>query len=265
MRRHFAAAMMVALCVQASASAATADVNGISLHYEASGAGPPLLLLHGFGSCAAEWQTIAAALAKSHRVIAIDMRGHGQSTNPSAKFTHRQSAEDVRALMDSLSIPKAQVMGFSSGGMTLLQLAIKYPDRVSKAIVISATTHFPDQAREILRGSSVDTMPPPVREAYQRCAARGDAQVRELVAQFSSFADSHDDMNLTPADLAKIKAPTLIIHGDRDPFFPVTIPVAMYGAIPGSALWIVPNGEHAPMAGAEPSVFLTVVDDYLSR
>ena len=66
------------------------------------------------------------------------------------------------------------------------------------------------------------------------------------MGQFQGFADSHDDMNLTPADLAKIKARTLIVHGDRDEFFPVEIPVEMYRAIPGSQLWIVPERRPCP-------------------
>ncbi|WP_310476086.1 alpha/beta hydrolase, partial [Sandarakinorhabdus sp.] len=76
---------------------------------------------------------------------------------------------------------------------------------------------------------------------------------------------SQDDMNFQPAGLAKIKARTLIVHGDRDPFFPVAIPVSLYQSIPGSALWIVPNGDHSPTAGAGEAAFLSRVESFLVK
>ncbi|HKO69955.1 MAG TPA: alpha/beta hydrolase [Bradyrhizobium sp.] len=246
-----------------SAIAETAKVNGIELHYTVEGAGEPLLLLHGFGGCAANWDGVATQLAQHYRLILVDMRGHGQSTNPSGKFTHAQSADDVRALLDVLAIKRVRAVGFSSGAMTLLHLATKSPDRVSKMVLVSATTHFPDQARAILKSTTIETTPPPILQMYRRCASRGDDQVRSLVAQFRAFGDNYDDMNFKPADLAKINAPTLIIHGDRDQFFPVSIPVAMYQSIPHAELWIVPGGSHSPTAGAEESTFVREVENFL--
>jgi pimeloyl-ACP methyl ester carboxylesterase len=78
---------------------------------------------------------------------------------------------------------------------------------------------------------------------------RDDAQIRALKTQFRRFKDSYDDMNFTPPLLGSIKARTLIVHGDRDDLFPINIPVEMYRAIPGAALWIVPNGGHIPVFG----------------
>ena len=246
-----------------SAAAETAKVNGVELHYTDRGAGEPLLLLHGFGGCAATWNSVAEKLAQHYRLILVDMRGHGQSTNPSGKFTHAQSADDVRALLDELGIKRVRAVGFSSGGMTLLHLATSAPDRLSKVVLVSATTHFPDEARAILRAATIETMPPPVQQMYRQCASRGDDQVRSLVAEFRSFGDNHDDMDFKPADLAKIKASTLIIHGDRDEFFPVSIPVAMYQSIPDAELWIVPGGTHSPTAGAGESAFVMEVENFL--
>jgi pimeloyl-ACP methyl ester carboxylesterase len=262
-----ASALAAALSLQAP-SPALADsvkVNGIELHYTSQGTGEPLLMLHGFGLCGAMWTPAARELARRYRVISVDMRGHGKSTNPSGKFSHPQSAEDIRAMMDSLGIEQARAIGFSSGGMTLLRLATKYPDRLSKMVLVGATTHFPEQARSMVRGITMDRLPPPELAGFRSCATRGDAQVRELVGQFGAFADTTDDMNLTPADLARVKAATLIVHGDRDEFFPVSIPVAMYGAIPKAALWIVPGGDHSPNAGADPEEFVETVAEFLEK
>ena len=241
------------------------EVNGITMHYEELGAGEPLLLLHGFGMCGrGDWNSIATELAKTYRVILPDLRGHGWSTNPSGKFTMRQSAEDIRALLDALGLRKVRAMGISAGGMTLLHLATKYPDRLDKMVVIGATTYFPEQARRVIGGEAAAPMPKEVREMFDRCASRGAPQVRDLSAQFLGFKDSHEDMNLTPPYLGTIKARTLIVHGDRDEFFPVDIPVTMYTSIPGSQLWIVPGGDHVPIYGKRTPEFLRFTREFLA-
>jgi pimeloyl-ACP methyl ester carboxylesterase len=246
-----------------SAVAKTAKVNGVELHYTIQGAGEPLLLLHGFGGCSTQRRSITEKLAQHYRLILVDMRGHGQSTNPSGKFTFAQSADDVRALLDVLAIKQIRAVGFSGGGMTLLHLATSAPDRLSKMVLVSATTHFPDQFRAILKSARIETLPPPVLQMYRQCTSQGDDQVRSLVGQFRAFGDNYDDMNFKPADLAKIKASTLIIHGDRDAWFPVSIPVAMYQSIRGAELWIVPRGTHSSIAGAEESAFVREVENFL--
>ncbi|HET6554084.1 MAG TPA: alpha/beta hydrolase [Dyella sp.] len=248
-----------------SAGEHTATINGVALHYTVAGTGEPLVLLHPFGACAGIFAPFDASLGVYQR-IAIDMRGHGQSTNPSKVFTHRQSAQDVLALMDKLGIQHFKAMGFSSGGMTLLHMATLQPKRVDAMVLVSATPRFTDEARAIQRKlSSPADLPPPVLAGYRRCAARGEPQVQELVKEFAHFADSHDDMAFTPATLGKISARTLIVHGDRDPFFPVALPVEMFGAIPVSALWIVPQGDHLPVFGAQMAPFLSEAVAFLDE
>jgi pimeloyl-ACP methyl ester carboxylesterase len=155
-------------------------------------------------------------------------------------------------------------MGISAGGMTLLHLTAKYPDRIKTMALIGATNQFVDQTRQVIKGE-VNALPPKeVMDMFTSCASRGPAQVSALMAQFRGFADSHDDMNLTPADLSKIKARTLVVHGDRDEFFPVEIPVAVYRAIPGSQLWIVPNGDHVPIYGSRLPEFLRITKAFLA-
>ena len=240
-------------------------VNGIDLHYEERGAGEPLLLLHGFGMCGpGDWGAIADELAKNNRVILVDLRGHGWSTNPSGQFTMRQSAEDIRALLDVLKIRRVRAMGISAGGMTLLHLATKYPDRIGSMVLIGATSHFHQQARDALRNIGANPPSPGDVAMLKKCARRGEGQIRELMRQFIGFKDSFEDMNLTPPYLATIKARTLIVHGDRDEFFPVEIPVEMYTSIPGSQLWIVPNGDHVPIYGARTPEFLRVTRQFLA-
>jgi len=166
-------------------------------------------------------------------------------------FTHRQSALDIFALLDRLDVTVFRAMGISSGGMTLLHMATMQPERIEAMVLIGATSYFPEQARAIMRASSPDSMTPAQLESLGRAHSRGAEQARELMVQFSAFQDSYEDMNFTPPLLSTVEARTLIVHGDRDAFFPVSIPVEEYEAIPKAYLWIVPNGRHIPLLRSE--------------
>lgn len=221
------------------------QINNMEMYYEEYGSGKPLVLLHGFGGCAQNWHPFTAKLSQRYRLIVVDLRGHGHSTNPENKFTHRQAAGDVFLLLEKLGIDRFSAIGISSGGMTLLHMATSQPKRVDSMVLISTTTHFPDQARAIFGRASFGDMPQQVQDMYRECATRSDAQIRQLIAQFNAFHKNYDDMNFTAQGLSSISARTLVVHGDRDRFFPVEIPVSIYRSIPDAALWIIPGGDHA--------------------
>lgn len=229
------------------ATGRTAALNGIEMYYEVSGQGEPLVLLHGFNGSGTRWASLVPELAKSHRVIVPDLRGHGRSTNPARQFTHRQSALDLFALLDSLGIRQFKAMGISTGGMTLIHMATQQPSRVEAMVLIGATIYFPEQARALMRAATVESLTPAVYEQRRQVHKGGDEQIRALQQQFHGFKDSYDDMNFTRPFLSTIAARTLIVHGDRDQFFPVEIPIEMYRSIPHAALWIVPGGGHVPI------------------
>jgi pimeloyl-ACP methyl ester carboxylesterase len=226
------------------------SINSIEMYYEEYGTGKPLVLLHGFGGCARNWHPFTAPLSERHRLIVVDLRGHGHSTNPENRFTHREAARDVLLLLDALGISRFSAMGMSSGGMALLHMATSQPARIDSMVLISATSHFPDQARVIMRRASFATMPQQVQEMYRECARRGDEQIQQLIGQFNALHQNYDDMAFTAQSLSGITARTLVVHGDRDQFFPVEIPVAIYRSIPNAALWIIPGGGHVPVYDA---------------
>jgi pimeloyl-ACP methyl ester carboxylesterase len=141
-----------------------------------------------------------------------------------------------------LAAPRAaKAQPTSAGRLT------RHPARIEALVLVGATTAFVDQTREFLRGVRRETLLPPVLAEFTRCASRGPAQVDESLAQFRAFEGVRDDSNFTPAELARITAPTLVVHGDRDAFFPVEIAIGMYRHIPKAQLWIVPNGDHVPI------------------
>lgn len=244
------------------------QINDIEMYYEEYGDGKPMLLLHGFGGCSQNWHPFTDKLSEHYRLIIVDLRGHGYSTNPENKFTHQQAANDVLLLLEKLGVNHFSAMGMSTGGMVLLHMATSQPSRIDSMVLISTTTHFTEQARTIMRRASFDTMPQEVQEMYRECAKRGDEQIRQLISQFNAFPENHDDMNFTQQDLSVIKVRTLVVHGDRDNFFPVEIPVSIYRSLPNAALWIIPDGDHVPIYDTNvpfTSIALQFINEFYSK
>lgn len=243
-------------------------VNGIDLHYVDRGKGQPLLLVHGFGGCGGGGQlgSIADALAQDYRLIIPDLRSHGWSTGAASSFTTLNASEDIAALLNSLGLRRVRAIGLSAGGMVLLHLATREPDRFSSMVLVGTARRIPDQARAIARGTTMGTLTGRARELWQPCAVRGENQMRGLVDRFRSlFGNKTDDVNFSAAILSTIRARTLIVHGDRDRLFPAEIPLEMYRGIPNSELWIVPGGGHIPILGDNMPEFLRVTREFLNR
>lgn len=226
----------------------TETVNGVQLYFEIHGSAEPLVLLHGFGGCSQDWAPLIIEWAPHFQLIVPDMRAHGRSHNPAKLFRHRDAADDILALLDHLNISSFKGLGVSCGGNVLLHLATRQPERVKAMVLVSATSYFPAQARPLMR-QYPDNISQQDLENMRKRHPGGDEQIKALLANTRSFADSYNDMNFTPPYLATIQARTLIVQGDRDPFYPVEISVEMYRAIPNSSLWIIPNGGHGPIAG----------------
>ncbi len=246
-----------------NASGRSVSIGDLSLYYEEFGSGEPLLLLHGFGGCSQNWHPFIPELSKTYKVIAVDLRGHGYSTNPGNKFTHKEAAKDLFVLMEKIGIKQCSALGMSTGGMILLHMATMQPDKIVSMVLISATLNFPEQARIVMRNASLSTMPAPVQHMYRECAKRGEEQIRQLISQFNAFHNNYDDMNFSAENLNDITARTLIIHGDRDKFFPVEIPIKIHRSIPKSSLWVIPNGEHVPVFGPK-AAFTECVTQFLA-
>jgi pimeloyl-ACP methyl ester carboxylesterase len=242
------------------------DVNGLQLFYEDRGKGEPLLLLHGGTGIGADWAHVfAAGDPAGFRVIVPDLRGHGRSTNPFGTFTFREAARDVVALLDRLDLPRVKAIGLSMGAKTLLHMATQQRERIDAMVLVSATPYFPAQARAAMAQLSADVFSDAEWTAQRLRHQHGDDQIRMLFDQMRDLKDSYDDMAFTPPLLATITARTLIVHGDRDPLYPVELALEMYRAIPGSSLWVVPNGGHGPIFGAMAAPFVEASVKYLTE
>ncbi len=185
------------------------------LPHELIGTGAPLLLLHGFGGSGANWLHAGREeLGRDRQLIVPEL----SSTEPQ-RLLHQTHARDVIALLDRLGLSRVQAIGMSMGGNTLLHVATMQPARLEAMVLVSATTHFPEQARAIQR------------------ATPG--------AEF--LAEDREDLAFTVEQLRTITARTLVVYGDRDPLYPVEIGVELYRAIPDAQLMVVPGGGHGPI------------------
>jgi pimeloyl-ACP methyl ester carboxylesterase len=225
------------------------EINGAALHYETAGDGEPLIWLHGFMGAGLDWKYIFQEPPAGFQLIAPDLRGHGSSTNPSNAFTFRQAANDILDLLHHLRIDRVKAIGLSGGGITLLHMAASAPSLIASMVIVSAPPYFPARARSLQRHTSPAMFGDVEMDLMRKRHRHGEGQIQQLFAQARGFADSYDDVNFTPPYLATIAAETLIVFGDADPLYPVSLAFDLHSAIPKSYLWVVPNGGHGPVFG----------------
>jgi pimeloyl-ACP methyl ester carboxylesterase len=221
-----------------------ADVNGVRLYYEQSGDGPPLVLLHG-GLLTIElnFATMIPVLAEHHRVVAVELQGHGRTADLDRPMTFGHLAADVVGLLDHLGIERADVFGFSLGGLTTYELLVHHPARVRRAVVAS-TDHRNDRAGE----TDPERLPTAADFAAMRAAYEA---VAPDPAHFEAFAARtvamvHGSGGVTDDQLRGIEAPVLVLVGDTD--F-VLVPDAAEAAqlLPHGQLAVLPGTTHMGM------------------
>jgi pimeloyl-ACP methyl ester carboxylesterase len=217
--------------------AGIAPINGAQLYYEVSGQGQPLVLLHAGVADSRMWDAQVKAFAPHFRVIRYDLRGFGQSPMPSGRFAHY---EDLRGLLDFLQIEQAAVVGLSYGGQVALDFVLAYPQRVTTLILGAPATiggsqpslailQFGEEEEALLEaGDLAGATTLNVRmwvDGPQRTPDQVDPAIRALVytMQLHAFSlPTPEDVamdRLTPpaiARLGEVRAPTLILAGDRD-------------------------------------------------
>lgn len=239
------------------------EVNGVGLNYEMFGEGEPLLWLHGFMGAGPDWRYIFKEPPAGFRLIAPDLRGHGASTNPSGRFSFRQAADDVVRLLRHLGLDTIKAIGLSGGGITLLHMATAARTCIESMVIVSAPPYYPAQARVLQQQASESMLGKVEMDLMRKRHQHGEAQIQQLFAHARAFAESYDDVNFTPPHLATIAADTLIVFGDRDPLYPVSLAFELHSAIPRSHLWVVPNAGHVPVFGERAAHFVETATSFL--
>lgn len=219
-------------------------LTNVNLYYEKHGEGPPLFCLHNFSANGrSRFTPLLPILTKHYTCYLVDLRAHGRSDNPTGIWTHEESAKDIIELCDKLHIDSAYFLGTSSGGMTLLKVARMKPELVRAMVIDSATIRVPEASRAFYKRPEL--LKPSIVKFYEEAnEIYGKEYWRYLAQTFYDFRLPEADVNVDPVVLQDIACPTLIIHGDRDIFFPVDIAVDMKKNIPNSELCVFPNTDH---------------------
>ena len=218
------------------------DVNGLKMYYEIYGQGQPIILIHGGGSTIqTNFEKIIPLLAKNRKVIAVELQAHGRTNDRNADLSFEQDADDIATLLKNLHIDKADFLGFSNGGTTTLQIAIRHPEIVDKMILGSALAKrngVPDWFWSFMKQAKLENMPEQLKQGYKKVAAdtnglqvMHDRDAKRMI----NFKDIPDEQ------IKSIKAPTLIIIGDKDVITPEHA-IELHRQIINSELAIIPGG-----------------------
>ncbi len=224
----------------------TTPINGIQIYYEIYGNGFPLIMLHGGGSTIqSSFERIIPLLSKNHQIIAIESQAHGRTADRNSPSSFTQDAEDVAQLINYLDIKKADILGFSNGATTALQLAINHTQKVNKLILgspLAKRNGVPDWFWGFMANASLDNMPTLLKEAFLKVNPSEDALKNmhdKDAARMINFKDISDQ------DLQSIQAPTIIIIAEQDVILPEH-GKELERLIPNGQLAIVPgvHGEY---------------------
>ena len=245
--------------------------NGVNIHYEVHGDGPPLILTHGYSSTSAMWNGQVEALSKHHKLILWDMRGHGQSDYPDdpALYSEALTVGDIAALLDAVGARKAIVGGLSLGGYMSLAFYRAHPQRVSALLIIDTGPGFKkDDARAAWNERALDTADRFDREGLEvlKSASRERSTVSHRDAKGLALAARG---MLTQRDarvievLGEIKVPSLVMVGADDaPFLAASDYMA--AKIPGAKKVVIPAAGHAVNID-QPQAFIDAVLPFLDR
>ena len=219
-------------------------IDDVRIHYKVWGKGEPILLLHGAMEYWREWERQIPALAKEYKVIAVDTRGHGESTFTDRELSYDLFATDMLTLLDKLHLDSITVVGFGDGGIIGMVMAMKQPDRIHRLVAIGSNISADTNAVYKAVLDKVQNWNYEKMAFYLQVKFKENPNPKLLPA----FAKRMQKLlltqpNLTLDDLNKIKCPTLIMAGDHD-FIKMRHISYIYENLPDGYLSIIPAGTH---------------------
>lgn len=228
--------------------------NGVEIAYFDVGAGPPILLIHGFASSAhVNWVYpgwVEALTGAGRRVIALDNRGHGASQKlyEAAAYHTDRMAEDAVRLLDHLGVERADVMGYSMGARITAFLTRRFPERVRAAVLGGLGVHLidgvglPETVADALEATSIGEVKDPQGRMFRAFADQTRSDRRALAACIRGSRNL-----MTAAEAASIARPVLVAVGSRDAIAGPPEPLA--AIIPGARALVIPDRDHMPAVG----------------
>ncbi|MEO6001992.1 MAG: alpha/beta hydrolase [Opitutus sp.] len=251
-----------------------AAVNGLNMYYEIHGSGSPLVLIHGGGSTIeSTFGRVLPELAKIHKVIAVELQAHGHTLDIQRPLSFEQDADDVAALLEQLHIEKTDIMGFSNGGTTALQIAIRHAGLVNRLVLASATYKRdglrPGFFEGFQQASLEKSMPQSLKEAY----LKANPDPKGLQTMFDrDVARMADFRDISDTEMKAVLAPSLILNGDAD-VVRSEHALEMSRLLPHAKLVILP-GAHGEYIGEicaanknskMPTLVTAMIDEFLKR
>ncbi|MGH7115983.1 MAG: alpha/beta fold hydrolase [Stellaceae bacterium] len=223
-----------------AAQSGLAPVDGIRIWYATFGKGMPVILLHGGLANANYWGHQVRALEPYYHVIVMDSRGHGRSTRDQRPFSYDLMADDVIGLMNFLKVPKAAIVGWSDGAIIGLDIAQRYPQRLTKLFAFAANSD-PSGVADISKS--------PVFNAFIARTAKEYAALSPTPHQYRQFVAQIEKMwatqpRWTAADLHKITTPVWVVDADHDEAIKRENTEFMAANIPRDGLLIQPEVSH---------------------
>jgi pimeloyl-ACP methyl ester carboxylesterase len=269
-------ALLCSVSAPADVSESSFDSNGVRIHYTVTGAGEPVVLVHGWAASGQMWEPLATDLARTYRVIVPDCRGHGQSGKPHEPSRYGvEMANDVLRLLDHLGIPKAHIAGYSMGGGIVLKMLADHPDRFLTAIVggsqgfvRGAKDDFNDEKliKDLESGMSLsDAMIANAPASWPKPSAEQRQMMRQMDAgqdpkALAAQRRGNPGLEIEYASLASIKVPFLALCGSLDNPDRMKPLVA---ALPDARLDVVEGGNHG--GTPETPQFIRDVREFLER
>ncbi|MGN1290052.1 MAG: alpha/beta fold hydrolase, partial [Bradyrhizobium sp.] len=220
---------------------AHAEVNGISLFHVETGEGSPVVFLHGGLSNSDYFGLQVPEVVRRYRVICVDSRGHGRSSRNAQPFGYDLMTDDVVALLDHLKIPHAAIVGWSDGAIIGLDMAMRYPDRVSRVFAFGANTLTSGLKPAVDKDPTFAQFIARAKTEYERLSPT-PGEYDQFLQQIEKMWDSQP--NWTDAQLRKIRAPVLIADGQHDEAIQREHTEYMAATIPSAGLLILPNASH---------------------
>lgn len=255
-------------------------VEGRALHYATAGEapGPAVLFLHGLGSSSADWGFQTMAFAGRHRLLLVDLPGHGRSPRPRGRLTIEGMASEVEALLDRLGEEAVHTVSLSLGGCVALALALRAPGRVRSLTLVNTFARLRPAGLAgalalVVRLGLVVSAPMPVVAAYVARRLFPRPEQRALYeAAVASLSQTPRGVYLAAMRalaafdvhrrLGDIRCPTLVVAGDGDPTVPLAAKEALTRAIPGGRLVVLAGSGHASNCD-QPEAFNRAVLDFI--
>jgi len=242
--------------------------DGVEIAYIDEGQGEPIVLIHGFASnkevnwVAPGWMTTLTRAGR--RAIALDNRGHGASAKlyEPAAYHSAVMAHDVRALLDHLDLPRADVMGYSMGARITAFVALAHPDRVRAAVLgglgvrLVEGVGLPDTIAEALEAPALADVTDPTAYVFRAFAEQTKSDLRALAACMRGSRQT-----LSRSEVAQIAVPLMVAVGEKDQI--AGSPEGLAALIPGAKALIIPGRDHMLAVGDR--VFKSAVVEFLAR